>query len=70
MRLRLGRVLEQEVHSHHSINSLSAIEPLKLQSLMSQQKDNMSTQGGDHADQDPLGAEMLQSLRDYLHHPR
>ncbi|XP_052172242.1 uncharacterized protein LOC127788168 [Diospyros lotus] len=30
----------------------------------------MSAQGGDHVDQDPLGAEMLRPLRDYLHPPR
>lgn len=55
MRLRSGKVLEQQVHSHHSIDSLSAIEPLNLQSLMSQQNDNMSAQRGEHVDQDPLG---------------
>ena len=66
MRLRSSRVVEQELHSNQSKNSLSDFELSLLHSLMSQHN-NMSAHGSDRGEPDPIDQEMIRPLRDYLY---
>lgn len=70
MRLRSGRILSHQTESNHSIDSLSETEISLLQSIMSQQNENLSAHGSDHGEHDPLDGDAIKPLKDYLHPPR